>query len=106
MPRGIFGAKRDGVTGECRKLHYDELNDLYCSPNIMGFIKSRRMRWEWHVARMGNRTGAIRVLVGKPERKRPFHIPRCRSEYNIKMDLQEVECGGTERIDVAQDMDR
>jgi hypothetical protein len=65
--RGIFGPKRDEVTGEWRKLHNEELNDLYCSPNIVRVIKSRRMRWAGHVARMGERRDVYRVLVWKPE---------------------------------------
>ena len=64
--------KRDGVTGECRKLHNEELNDLYCSPNIVRVIKSRRMRWAGHVAPMEKGRGVHRVLVGKPEGKRPI----------------------------------
>jgi hypothetical protein len=76
--RGMFGPKRDEVAGEWRKLHNEELNDLYCSPNIVWVIKSRRMRWAGHVARMGDRRGAYRVLVGKPERKRPLGRPRRR----------------------------
>ena len=67
--RRIFGPKRDGVTGEWRKLHNEELNDLYCSPNIVRLIKSRRMRWAGHVARMGEGRGVYMVLVGKPEGK-------------------------------------
>ena len=67
--RGIFGAERDGVTGEWRKLHIEELNDLYCSHNIVRVIKWRRVRWAGHVARMGKRRGVYRVLVGKPEGK-------------------------------------
>ena len=70
--RGIFGPKRDGVTGEWRKLHNEELNSLYSSPNIVRVIKSRRMRWAGHVASMGERRGVYRVLVGKPEGKRPL----------------------------------
>jgi len=66
---GIFGPKRDGVTEEWSKLHNDELNDLYCSSNIVRVIKSRRMKWAGHVARMGERRGVYRVLVGKPEGK-------------------------------------
>ena len=73
--RRIFGPKRDEVTGEWRKLHNEELNDLYCSPNIVRVIKSRRMRWVGHVARMGERRGVYRVLVGKPEGKRPLGRP-------------------------------
>jgi len=92
--RRIFGPKRDEVTREWRKLHNEELNDLYSSPNIVRAIKSRRMRWEGHVARMGERRGVYRFLVGKPEGKRPLGRPRCRWEDNIKMDLEEVGCGG------------
>ena len=88
--RGIFGPKRDEVTGEWRRLHNEELNDLYSSPNIIRVIKSRRMRWAGHVARMGEGRGAYRVLVGRPEGRRPFGRPRRRWEDNIKMDLQEV----------------
>ena len=68
--RKIFGPKRDEVTKEWRKLHNEELNDLYCSPNIVRVIKSRRMRWAGHVARMGDSRGVYTVLVGKPEGKR------------------------------------
>ena len=64
--RRVFGTKRDGVTGEWRKLHNEELNDLYCSPNIVRVINSKRMRWAWHVARMRMRRGVYRVVVGKP----------------------------------------
>jgi len=92
--RRVFGPKRDKVTGEWRKLHNEELNDLYCSPNIVRVIKSRRMRWAGHVARVGERRGAYRVLVGKPEGKIPLGRSRCRLEDNIKMDLQEVGWGG------------
>ena len=76
--RGIFGAERDEVTGEWRKLHNEELNNLYCSPNIFWMNKLRRMRWVGHVARMGERRGINRVLVGKPEGKRPMGRPRPR----------------------------
>ena len=92
--RGIFGAKRDEVTGEWKKLHNEELNDLYCSPNIVGVVKSRRMRWAEHVARMGERRGVYTVLVGQSEGKRPIGRPRRRWGDNIKMNLQEVGCGG------------
>jgi len=93
MLRRIFGPKRDEVTGEWRKLH-EELNDLYCSPNIVRVVKSRRIRWAGHVARMGEGRGVYRVLVGKPEGKRPLGRPRRRWEDNIKMDFQEMGCGG------------
>ena len=86
--RRIFGRKRDEVTGEWRKLHNEELNDLFFSPNIVREIKSRRMRWAGHVARMGAERGVCRVLVGKPEGKRPLGKPRCRWKNNIKMDLR------------------
>ena len=79
--------------GEWRRLHNEELNDLYSSPNIVRMIKSRRMRWAGHVARMGEERGAYRVLVGKPEGKIPLGRPRRRWLDNIKMDLQEVGCG-------------
>ena len=75
-------------------------------PNIVRMIKSRRMRWAGHVGRMGERRGIYRVLVGKPEGKRPIGRPRRRWEDNIKMDLQEVGCGGVNWIDLAQDRDR
>jgi len=103
--RGIFGSKRNEVTGEWRKLPNEELN-LYSSPNIVPVIKSRRMRWAEHVARMGVGTGICRVLVGKPEGKRLLGRLRHRWEGNIKMDLQEVGCGGMDWIELAQDRDR
>ena len=79
----IFGPKRDKVTREWRKLHNEELNDLYSSPNIVRVIKLRRMRWAGHVARMGEKSGVYRVLVGKPEGKRLLGRPRHRWEDNI-----------------------
>ena len=88
--RRIFGLMRDEVTGEWRKLHNEELNDLYCSPFIIGVIKSRRMKWAGHVARMGDKICAYRVSVGKPEGKSQFGRPSYRWEDNIKMDLQAV----------------
>jgi hypothetical protein len=93
--RGIFGPKGDEVTGEWRKLHNKKLNDLYFSPNIVRVIKSRRIRWARHVAGMGDRRGIFRVLVGKPEGKRPLGRPRRRWEDKIKIDLQEVGCEGS-----------
>jgi len=104
--RRIFGPKMDEVTGEWRKLHNEKLNYLYCSPNIVRVIKSGRMRWAEHVARMGERRGVYRVLVGKPEGKRPLGRPRRRWEDNIKMGLQEEGCGGMDWIELAQDRDR
>jgi len=88
--RIICGPKRDEVTGEWRKLHNEELNNLYSSPNIVRAIKSRRMRWAGHVACMGEGRGVYRVLVEKPEEGRPLGRPRHRWEDNIRMDLQEV----------------
>ena len=85
--RKVFGPKRDDVTREWRKLHNEELNDLYSLPSIVRVVKSRRMRWAGHVARMGEDKGVHRVLVGKPEGKRPLGRPRRRWEDNIKMDL-------------------
>ena len=87
--RSIFGPKRNEVTREWRKLHNEELIDLY-SPNTVRMIKSSRMRWAGHVACMGERGGVCRVLVGKPEGRRPLGRPRRRLEDNIKMGLQEV----------------
>ena len=92
MLRRIFGLKRDEVTEELRKLHNEELNDLYCSPNIFRVIKSRIIRWAGNVARMGERKHVCRILVGKTAGKRPLGRPRRRWEDNIKMDHQEVGC--------------
>jgi len=83
----------------CRKLHNEELNDLYCSLSFVRVIKSRRIRWVGHVARMER--GLFRVLVGKHGGKRPLGRPRRRCEGNIKMDLQEMRCGGVDWIDLA-----
>jgi hypothetical protein len=93
--RRVFRLKRDEVTGEWRKLHNEELSDMYSLSNIVRVVKSRRMRWLGHVAHMGEGRGVHRVLVGKPEGKRPLGRPRHRWEDNIKMDLQEVRgsCG-------------
>jgi hypothetical protein len=92
--RRILGPKRDEVTGEWRRLHNKELYALYFSPSIIRVIKSRRLRWAGHVARMGERRGAYRTLVGKPEGRRPLGRPRRRWEDNIKMDLRQVGWGG------------
>jgi hypothetical protein len=92
--RKIFGPKRDEVTGEWRRLHKKELYAVYSSPNIIRVMKSRRLRWAGHVARMGERRGAYRALVGRSEGRRPLKRPRLRWEDNIKMDLREVGWGG------------
>jgi hypothetical protein len=91
--RRIFGPKRDEVTREWRRLHNEELNDLYSSRNIIRVIKSRRMRWAGNVARMGGKRGVYRILVGRPVERRPLGTPRRRWEDNIKMDLQEMGWG-------------
>jgi hypothetical protein len=103
--RRVFGPKRDEVTGESRKLHSEELNDLYSSPNIVRVIKSRRMRWAGHVED-GEKRDVYRVLVGKPEGTRSLGRPRRRWKDNIRMDLQEVGCGGKDWIGLAQNRDR
>ncbi|KAJ4436659.1 hypothetical protein ANN_16790 [Periplaneta americana] len=104
--RKIFGAKRDEVTGEWRKLHNTELHALYFSPDIIRNIKSRRLRWAGHVARMGESRNAYRVLVGRPDGKRPLGRPRHRWEDNIKMDLREVGYDDRDWINLAQDRDQ
>jgi len=104
--RKIFGPRRDEVTGEWRRLHNEELNDLYSSPNILLVIKSRRMRWTGHVAHMGEERGVYRVLVGKPEGTRPLGRPRRRWADIIRMALQEVGCVYRDCIGLAQDRDR
>ena len=104
--RRVFGSKRDEVTGEWRKLHNEELSDLYSLPNIVRVVKSRRMRWAGHVARMGEGRGVHRVLVGKPEGKRPLGRSRHRWEDNIKMDLWDVGGGCPNWMELAQGRDR
>ena len=104
--RRISGPRREKVTGEWRRLHNEELNDLYSSPNIVRVIKSRRMRWAGRVARMGEERELYRVLVGKPEGKRPLGRTRRRWVDTIRMDLQEVGCGYMDWIRLAQDRDR
>ena len=104
--RRIFGHRMDEVTGEWRRLHNEELNDLYSLPNIVRVIKSRRMRWAGHVAHMGEERGVYRVLVGKSEGKRPLGRPRRRWVDNFRMDLQEVRCGYMDWIGLTQDRDR
>jgi hypothetical protein len=91
--RRIFGPKRDEVTGEWRKLHSEEVHNLYSSPDIIRQVKSRRMRWTRYVERMGEERKVYKVLVGKPEGKRPLGRPRRRWEEGIRMDLREVGFG-------------
>jgi hypothetical protein len=104
--RRIFGPKRDEVTGEWRKLHSEELHNLYSSPDIIRQVKSRRMRWAGHVARMGEETKVYKVLVGKPEGKIPLGRPRRRWEDGIRMDRREIGLEGVHWIRLAQDRDR
>jgi hypothetical protein len=100
--RKIFGPKSD-EEGSWRKFHNDEIHSLYSAPNIVRVIKSRRMRWAGHVARMGEGKGAYRVLVGRPEGKSPLERPRRRWEGNIKMELREIRIDGANWIRLAQD---
>jgi hypothetical protein len=102
--RRIFEPRRDEVTGDWRKLHNEELHNLYSLPNIM--IKSRRMRWAGHVARMGETRNAYKILVGNPEGKRPLERRRRRWVDNIKMDLREIGWDGRDWIDLDQDRDQ
>jgi hypothetical protein len=99
--RRIFGPKRDEVTGEWRKLHSEELHILYSSPNIIRQIKSRRMR-VGHVACMGEKRNVYRVLMGKPEGKRPLERPRHRWEDGIRMDLREIGWADYKRLGIKQ----
>jgi len=94
------------IVASWRRLHNEELNDLYSSPNIVRVIKSRRMRWAGHVARMVEERGVYRVLVGKPEGRRTLGRPRRRWVDNIRMDLQEVGCGYMDWIGRAENRDR
>jgi hypothetical protein len=104
--RRIIGPKRDEVTGEWRKLHNEELHNLYSSLDIIRQVNSRRMRWAGHVARMGEERKVYKVLVGKTEGKRPLGRPRRRWEDRIRMDLREICLGGVDWIRLAQDRDR
>jgi hypothetical protein len=101
--RRIFGPKRDKVTGEWIKLHNEELRDLYSSPSIIRIIKSRRMIWASHVARTDKKRNAYRLLVRKPEGKRPLGRPRLRWADNIRIDLGEVGWGDVDCIGLAKD---
>jgi len=103
--RGIFGPRWDEVTGEWRRLHDEELNDLYSSPNIVRVIKSRRMRWTGHGARIGEEREVYRVLVWKQKGRRTLGRPRRRWVDNIRTDLQEVGCVYMDWIGLAQDRD-
>jgi hypothetical protein len=100
--RKIFGPTWDEVTGEWRRLHNEELYDLYSSPNIIRVMKSRIMRWAGHMASMGDRRGVYRVLAGRPEGRRQFGRPRRRWENNFEMDLQELGWEGTDWMDKTQ----
>jgi hypothetical protein len=102
----IFGPKRDEMTGEWRKLHNEELHDLYSSPSIIRILKSRRMSWAGHVHQTGEKRNAYMLLVGKSEGKRPLGRPRRRWVNNIRMDLLEVGWGNVDWIGLAQDRNR
>ena len=102
----IFGPERDEITRQWRKLHNEELNDLYCSPNFVLVIQSRGMRWAVYVVRMGKMRGAYSVLAGKLRERDHLEKPRLRWGDNIKVDLQKVGCGGMDWIELAQDRDR
>jgi hypothetical protein len=104
--RRIFGPKRDEVTGGWRKLHNEELHGLYSSPIIIRVIKARGVRWAGHVACMEEVRGAYKILVGKPEGRRPLGRPRHRWEDNIKMYLREIGFGDVDWIHLAQDRGR
>jgi hypothetical protein len=104
--RRIFGPKRDEVTGEWRMLHNEGLHNLYSSPDIIRQIKSRRMRWAGHVACIGQERKLYKVLVGKPEGKRPLGRPRRRWEDGIRIDLGEIDLGVVDWIRLTQDRDR
>jgi hypothetical protein len=104
--RNVFGLNRDEVTGDWRKVHNEELRNLYSSPNIIRMIKSRRMRWAGHLAQMGKKRNVYRILVGKPEGKRPLGRPRCRCVDNIKMNLRKIGWDGMDWIDLAEDGDQ
>jgi hypothetical protein len=104
--RRIFGPKRDEVTGEWRKLHSEELHNFYLSPDIIRQVKSKRMRWAGHVARMGEERKVYKVLVGNLEGKRPLGRPRRRWEDGVRMDLREIGLGDVDWILLSQDRDR
>jgi hypothetical protein len=102
----IFGPKRDEVTGKGRKLHNEELDDLYSSPSIIRTIKARRLRWAGHVVRRGEKRNVYRLLMGKAEGRSPLGRPRRRWLYNIRVDLVEVGWGDVNWIGLAEDRGR
>jgi hypothetical protein len=104
--RRIFGPNRDEVTGGWRRLHNEELHNLYSSPSIIRMIKPRRMGWAGHVAQVGERRNAYRILMGRPEGRRPLGRPRRRWVDNNKMDLREIGWDGIDWIDLAEDRDQ
>jgi hypothetical protein len=104
--RRIFGRKRDEVIRGWRKQHNEKLHNLYSSPSIIRMIKSRRMRWAGHIARMWVKRCAYKILVGKPAGKRPLGRPRCKWVDNTKMDLREIGWDGMDCIDLIQDRDQ
>jgi hypothetical protein len=106
MLRRIFGQKRDKVTGDWRTLHNEELHNFYSSPTIIRMVESRRMGWAWNIARVGEKRNAYRILVRKPEVKRPLGRKRRRWVDNTKMDHREIGWDGIDWIDVAQDRDQ
>jgi hypothetical protein len=101
----MFRLKKDEVIGGWRKMHNEKFHNLYFSPNIIGMIKSMKMR-AGHVAHMGEKTNACKILVGKPEGKRPLGRPRHRWEDNIKMEHREIGCGGMDWMDLTQYWDQ
>jgi hypothetical protein len=100
--RRIFGPKREEVVGGWRRLHSEELHNLYASPNIIRVIRLRRMRLEGQVERMGAVRNAYNILVGKPEGKRPLERPRLRWEDNLRTDLREIKWEGVDWMQLAQ----
>jgi hypothetical protein len=104
--RRIFGPKRDEVMGGWGKLHNEELHDLYSSPSIIRIIKSRRMRWAGHVARLGGSKNEHRFLIGKPEGRRSLGRPKCKWMNNIRMDLGVIGWAGMDWIGLPQDRDK
>jgi hypothetical protein len=104
--RRMFGPKRDEVTGEWRKLHNEELYNMYTSPDIIRQVKLRRVRWAGYVACMGEERKVYKVLVGKPKGKRPLERPRRSWEYGFRINMREIGLGGVDWIRLAQDRDR